>query len=1578
MLSRCAHLNSHSRVLLSSADPLSLPGQTLLVLCSPSLPLHSDALTLVSMGPLARVFGAVGSRPTWEPGHAKNAHCTRHGSAAAHESGRSKSSRTAAITALRRSAVTAAGLLHELAITHRAELSPFAPLIFDAALACFDTHGHARCPSASALLPRRARAALLAAATSLCTSATERFIPVGDACSGAALPRAGGDASTALQSMLMVHVQKALFAASTSRGTVEWSRSTGPGSSDEVIFNVVLVERYSGCHGAHASRMATESPTRVQVRADDVDGLDELADDPCPRSTTRGVRESPDVVPQVLSNDGDSEAARQSELAGARASALPLPTLTPHEVGVTMAHVLLRHGALSPADGSALVSWLSQALPNMARGAAAGALTLLRLHLHTVAQAQLQHCRPGVTAIAGVARRAALLRPSEHAGPCVASTVLVFACGSLPGVHEAGRDVRQHVWHVVDFVQSECDLSLEPPAVSEPRSSAMHAIAFAHALCEAQLSLIHAHLDTVTQRGTDALTAGVGSHQRADGCADDDFDTAADMRLSRSELSWLTAPLLMPCSSVSVAADDDSERETGGDRNASWTVPVLWRTDDLTLPRDVAAAITALAESADSATPPTGSITTDGDVKPRITALIEAGWCALLGFVLVATSASRCFRHAACARASPSASERALWHEQVWRALELRWRAQMCAAALELRWQQLQKSCSPSWPLLGERVVELRRAIRTFASCGSLDAGLLCCAVVHDEAEHRDARAIWRRTLLGERLLAEASAWQVRRHQILTTRGVTAAASGDGASGCTAEIGDDGAGLPRDATEPSSGAPHVSGSTENEKDSGLPPFPPPLLSTSSVAAAAAEVSRLCHWLPQLRTEEPLRHGSAVAVGSAERASAALPTVVDVVRLARTGLSLLIITLQECRWSHGADALAIDDILSNASDELSAFHHFAAACVLGFREGRGAGADDPSHSRSRSSLGQDPQSLEDLFTELALLVQIAQHASLAALLLDLIAMLTHGFRMGDAAAALARGALLTLYPLDEASECLLPSALPTAGPLRALVEASRAPETVGPAAASAAACAVAGVPLPPFALRMLCTSDATRRLESKSAPMRSLAALSRLCCATTRNGRVAATPLAALRSMLVSYWCLLRPTARPAALSALVRSVAPRLVRTATAVPSTQRRARPSLAQPASGQSVVETLEGDDALPMLADDHMTLFLELLLTLIVASLALATPAPVRTNRATESKMDADVANSPYAQARGACAVLSQLLRVLSDGVGGGAGDTATASDGPAAPRRALTHRDFMPLVRVLRGGVSALRHQLELCMLWRNRQTPPDDAADEEDPGALRHVEPLLIDAHGGLVVMKALCSAIRQQSTAAEVSVSEIPVPRRRAHARRKRNEVRESSSYRAAHDDHDSSSHSSSSNDESDGAGLPSPPQGKGFAQKRKRAEAPGRQTSVRSTRVTNAQLALIARLVLDIERVEAWLSDLAAGLRIDLCAGADSALRTPATRAELDELLRRPERSPAFESTAAADSGDELPAARRAMTRRSSNARGDGSLDGASDMESDSQLEPSDSSGSGGEDPGDFGVVRTAGGHGAWGQRVS
>ena len=119
-------------------------------------------------------------------------------------------------------------------------------------------------------------------------------------------------------------------------------------------------------------------------------------------------------------------------------------------------------------------------------------------------------------------------------------------------------------------------------------------------------------------------------------------------------------------------------------------------------------------------------------------------------------------------------------------------------------------------------------------------------------------------------------------------------------------------------------------------------------------------------------------------------------------------------------------------------------------------------------------------------------------------------------------------------------------------------------------------------------------------------------------------------------------------------------------------PPTQRRARPSLAQPASGQSVVETLEGDDALPMLADDHMTLFLELLLTLIVASLALATPAPVRTNRATESKMDADVANSPYAQARGACAVLSQLLRVLSDGVGGGAGDTATASDGPAAQR------------------------------------------------------------------------------------------------------------------------------------------------------------------------------------------------------------------------------------------------------------------------------------------------------------------
>ena len=70
-----------------------------------------------------------------------------------------------------------------------------------------------------------------------------------------------------------------------------------------------------------------------------------------------------------------------------------------------------------------------------------------------------------------------------------------------------------------------------------------------------------------------------------------------------------------------------------------------------------------------------------------------------------------------------------------------------------------------------------------------------------------------------------------------------------------------------------------------------------------------------------------------------------------------------------------------------------------------------------------------------------------------------------------------------------------------------------------------------------------------------------------------------------------------------------------------------------------------------------------------------------------------MDADVANSPYAQARGACAVLSQLLRVLSDGVGG-APRTATASDGPAAPRRALTHRDLMPLVRVLRGGVSAL--------------------------------------------------------------------------------------------------------------------------------------------------------------------------------------------------------------------------------------------------------------------------------------------
>ena len=1387
--------------------------------------------------------------------------------------------------------------------------------------------------------------------------------------------------------MLIVHVQKALFAASTSRGdergTVEWSRLTGPGSSDEVIFNVVLAERYSGteiCRRAHASRSAAETPTHAHLRADDVDGLDELADDPCPRSVTRGVRASPDA-PRGSSNDSDSEDTRQSELTGARASALSLATLTPHEVGVIMAHVLLRHGALSPADGSALVSWLSQALPNMARGAAAGALTLLRLHLHTVAQARLQHCRPGVAAIAGVARRAALLRPSKHAGPRVASAVLVFGCGSLPGVCEeqqAGQNVRQHVWHVVDFVHSECDLSIGPPAASERRSSAMHAIAFAHALCETQLSLIHAHLDAVNSArpGTDASAAGVGSHQCAEDHSDDDFDTAAGMRLSRSELSWLTAPLLMPCSSSSVAAADDYGERDAGDKNASWSerIPVLWRTDDLTLPRDVAAAITALAESADGSAPPTGAIT-DGDAcRPPITALIEAGWCALLGFVLVATSASRCFRHAALARVSPSSSECALWHEQVWRALELRWRAQTCAAALELRWQQLQKSCSPLWPLLGERVVELRRAIRTFASCGSLDTGLLRCAVVHDEAEHRDARVIWRRTLLGERLLAEAYAWQVRRHQVLTTRGVMAAASGEGESGCAAEVGENDAELSRDASRPLSGSPRGGGSTADATESGLPAFPPPLLSTSSVAAAAAEVSRLCHWLPQLRTEEPLRHGRTGAFGSAERAAATLPTVVDVVRLARTGLSLLVITLQECRWSWGADVLMIDDILSDASHELSAFHHFAAACVLGFRKGRGAGADISSRSRIDSSSGQDPQSLEDLFTELALLVQIAQHASLAALLLDLIAMLTHGFRMGDAAAALAHGALLTLYPLDEASECLLPSALPTAGPLRALVEASRAPETVGPAAASAAACAVAGVPLPPFALRMLCTSDATRRLESKSAPMRSLGALSRLCSPTTRNGRVATTPLAALRSMLVSYWCLLRPAARPAALSALVRSVAPRLVRAATAAPNTRRRTRTTLAQPSSGQGVVETaekLDGDDALPMLPDDHMALFLELLLTLIVASLALATPAPVRSNRAggggdenraTESKTDADMASSPYAQARGACTVLSQLLRVLSDGVGGGASDAATASEA-STPRRALTDRDLMPLVRVLRGGVSALRHQLELCILWRNQQTPPDDAADEEDPGALRHVQPLLLDAHSGLVAMKALCSTIRQQSsTAAEDNP---------ARTRRKRTEVRAPSAHRATHVDRDSPSHSS--NDESDdGARLPSPPRGRGFAEKRKRAEAPGRQLSARSTKAANAQLALIARLVLDIERLEAWLSDLAAGLQIDLFAGSDSreadafapaSSRPPATRAELEELLRHPERSPDFESTAAADSGAELPAARRAMTRRRSMS-----------VESDSQLEPSDSSG--GEDPGDFGVVRRAGARGAWGQR--
>ena len=158
--------------------------------------------------------------------------------------------------------------------------------------------------------------------------------------------------------MLIVHVQKALFAASTSRGdergTVEWSRLTGPGSSDEVIFNVVLAERYSGteiCRRAHASRSAAETPTHAHLRADDVDGLDELADDPCPRSVTRGVRASPDA-PRGSSNDSDSEDTRQSELTGARASALSLATLTPHEVGVIMAHVLLRHGALSPADGS--------------------------------------------------------------------------------------------------------------------------------------------------------------------------------------------------------------------------------------------------------------------------------------------------------------------------------------------------------------------------------------------------------------------------------------------------------------------------------------------------------------------------------------------------------------------------------------------------------------------------------------------------------------------------------------------------------------------------------------------------------------------------------------------------------------------------------------------------------------------------------------------------------------------------------------------------------------------------------------------------------------------------------------------------------------------------------------------------------------------------------------------------------------------------------------------------------------------------------------------------------------------------